>query len=151
MQRQSGNPLFALGFRPFFLAAGIAAIILMLGLVAAQATNIWHYNYFDMMVWHGHEMLFGFTTAVIAGFLLTAVRNWTGQETVTGSKLKWLVILWICGRLAPAVPGLPLVLVAIIDMSFLPALMIILSRPLLKGRTGAQLLCSAHFGMPVCR
>ena len=131
-QKPPGRPLFALGFRPFFLAAGISAVVLMLGLVVAQATNIWHYNYFDMMVWHGHEMLFGFAAAVIAGFLLTAVRNWTGLETATGSKLKWLVILWICGRLAPAIPGLPLVLVASIDLAFLPALAAVLSQPLLK-------------------
>ena len=131
-QKSPVRPLFGLGFRPFFLAAGVAAVVLMLGLVAAQATGIWHYNYFDMMVWHGHEMLFGFAAAVIAGFLLTAVRNWTGLETATGLKLKWLVILWICGRLAPAVPGLPPVLVAIIDLAFLPVLAAILSRPLLK-------------------
>ncbi len=131
-QKPPGKTLYALGFRPFFLAAGIAAAVLMLGFVAAQATNIWHYNYFDMMVWHGHEMLFGFTVAVIAGFLLTAVRNWTGLETVTGSKLKWLVMLWICGRLAPAIPGLPPILVAIIDLAFLPVLAAILSRPLFK-------------------
>jgi len=72
---------FDLGFRPFFLVAGWSGVILMTVFLLARYTHIWHYNYYDFSIWHGHEMLFGYTVAVIAGFLLTAVRNWTGIDT----------------------------------------------------------------------
>jgi len=121
-----------LGFRPFFLAAGLSAILLMAAFLSAMHGRGWNQAYFDLPVWHGHEMLFGYTAAVIAGFLLTAVRNWTGMETAVGARLMFLLLLWLCGRLAPVIPGLPPAWIAIIDLSFLPVLAAILARPILK-------------------
>jgi uncharacterized protein involved in response to NO len=76
-------------------------------------------------IWHGHEMLFGFAAAVIAGFLLTAVPNWTGIPAVKGGRLIALVALWVAGRLAIFYSGLlPAWLVAAIDVAFFPALVL---------------------------
>jgi len=83
--------------------------------------------------WHAHEMLFGYTAAVIAGFLLTAVRNWTGIETPTGVALATLTGLWLAGRIAPFLP-LPEVAVAALNVAFFPALALSLYRPLRHGR-----------------
>ncbi|MCP5319172.1 MAG: NnrS family protein [Chromatiaceae bacterium] len=125
---------FALGFRPFFLLGALAAVLLMVvwtllwhGVLAAPA----HY---DPVAWHGHEMLFGYTVAVIAGFLLTAVRNWTGIQTWTGPRLAMLAALWLLGRLLPWIPGVPAVLVVAVDVAFLPLVLISLVHPLWKGQ-----------------
>ncbi|MEA3290871.1 MAG: NnrS family protein, partial [Pseudomonadota bacterium] len=82
--------------------------------------------------WHQHEMLFGYTAAVIAGFLLTAVRNWTGMQTLERGPLAGLGLLWLAARLLPYVPGAPGWLVALVDALFLPALALGLARPLLQ-------------------
>ena len=69
--------------------------------------------------WHSHEMLFGYTLAVIAGFLLTAVKNWTGQQTITGYKLALLFSIWASARLLPLLNIGSLEIVALLDLSFL--------------------------------
>ncbi|MCB1618910.1 MAG: NnrS family protein, partial [Pseudomonadales bacterium] len=71
--------LFELGFRPFFALAGIAAVVqLLLWLTMLQFHWPASAGYYPTLGWHVHEMLFGYAVAVVAGFLLTAVRNWTG-------------------------------------------------------------------------
>src|SRR5262245_39841298 len=87
-------PVFALGFRPFYLLAGAYAA-LALPLYAAQ--------YVGLLpgvnpLWHAHEMLFGYAFAVIAGFLLTAVRNWTGRDTPSGASVGAIAGLWLAAR-----------------------------------------------------
>jgi uncharacterized protein involved in response to NO len=114
------SPL-ALGFRPFFFAAGWIAVLLMLVFVGVYSTQDMHGNYFEFQFWHAHEMLFGFSVAVIAGFLLTAARNWTGLPTPSGKTLGFLVGLWLAPRLLSAVPLIPAPLFAAIDLLFLPA------------------------------
>ena len=126
--------LFVLGFRPFFLAAGIFSVLLMVTFILGVQTGIWHYNYFPLPLWHAHEMLFGYTAAVIAGFLLTAVRNWTGMDTATGNSLLALLLLWLGGRLISAVPGVSEWLIILIDMAFLPVLALVVARPIVKAR-----------------
>ncbi len=74
------------------------------------------------VAWHGHEMLYGFGSAVIAGFLLTAVQNWTGQRTLFGPPLAALWSLWLLGRVGLLLPGLPAIGVAGVDLAFLPLL-----------------------------
>jgi len=124
---------FALGFRPFFLAAGVLAVVLMgawlLILQGSLGAGAW-----ATPAWHGHEMLFGFTIAVIAGFLLTAVRNWTGLATPAGPPLAALFAVWLAGRLAWMLPDLPPLGVALADLAFLPVLAIVLARPILRAR-----------------
>jgi len=91
-------------------------------------------DYYGMVGWHGHEMLFGYAMAVIAGFLLTAVRNWTGIDTPSGLPLAGLAALWLAGRVLPyAHPGLPADIIAIVDLAFIPSLALALAGPLWKG------------------
>src|SRR5574340_1090842 len=129
----TGYVPFALGFRPFFLAAGIYAVLLM-GLWLAVLHGIIAPGELPPPVWHGHEMLFGFAVAVIAGFLLTAAQNWTGIPTPSGAPLAALFLLWLAGRVSFLVPGLPAGRVAAIDLSFLPVLALALALPILKAK-----------------
>jgi uncharacterized protein involved in response to NO len=92
-------------------------------------------TYLDASSWHAHEMIFGFAAAVIAGFLLTAVGNWTQRETLTGAPLLALAALWIAGRACMFFAGrLPFALPMLVDLSFLALLMAALARPLLAAR-----------------
>ena len=136
-KRQNGSTagfvLFALGFRPFFLLAGIFAV----GLVALwAAVFVGNYNlvtYYGMIGWHSHEMIFGYTIAVISGFLLTAVRNWTEIDTPKGAPLASLSALWLIGRILPFFPNdLPAWLIALADLAFLPAVGVAVAIPLLR-------------------
>ncbi|MCS3903219.1 uncharacterized protein involved in response to NO [Methylohalomonas lacus] len=117
------NDWLADGFRPFFLGAawlGVAWMLLWLlllqfGLAIDRAI--------PALQWHAHEMLFGYVMAVLAGFLLTAMQNWTGLRLVTRRQLALLFGVWLAGRLAFVMPGgLPLGVVSIIDLAFLPLL-----------------------------
>lgn len=126
-------PILALGFRPFFLAAGLwAAIALPLWLLVLRGV-LPPNPYYHGLAWHAHAMLFGYGTAVIAGFLLTAVRNWTGMATASGAELAGLAGLWLAGRLAPWLP-LPGALAAVLDAAFPLALAVSLFRPLWLGQ-----------------
>ncbi|MCB1743327.1 MAG: NnrS family protein, partial [Gammaproteobacteria bacterium] len=87
---------------------------------------------------HGHEMLFGFAIAVIAGFLLTAVRNWTGLPTAQDGTLAALVSVWLLARVLAASPGAPLVLVAVVDLSFDVALLGAVGVPIVRVRQWRQ-------------
>ncbi|MBK5965147.1 short-chain dehydrogenase [Thiocystis minor] len=125
-------PVFALGFRPFFLAAGLSAI-LSVAVWLAILSGFWPQpSHLAGTAWHAHELLFGYLAAVLAGFLLTAARNWTGMPTATGARLAALVGLWLAGRLAPWL-GLPPWLVVLLDLAFFPALALALWRPLWHG------------------
>ena len=124
---------FALGFRPFFLAAGVYAVALLALWLAVLQGGI-ELGSLPPHLWHGHEMLFGFAVAVIAGFLLTAAQNWTGIRTPSGAPLAVLFLLWLAGRLGFLIPGLPVELVALADLVFLPALAFALALPILKAR-----------------
>ena len=94
----SGFALWNLGFRPFYLLASIFAAVSIL-LWIAEYSGYLPAGYLRDPVWHAHEMLFGYTMAVVAGFLFTAVRNWTGQSTPTGAWLAAYTALWIAGRI----------------------------------------------------
>ncbi|MDO6461234.1 NnrS family protein [Granulosicoccaceae sp. 1_MG-2023] len=156
----TGKPAPALlqrGFRPFFLLAMA---------YAALAIGLWAYSYFSgarpaaalvlPTYWHAHEMLFGFATAVIAGFLLTAVTNWTGKNTATGWPLAVLALLWLGARVLPY-SGTPYALpaAAVSDLLFGLGLFVATARPLLQARQWPQagiiskllllVLCNAAF------
>lgn len=112
--------LFASGFRPTFLAAGLAATALI-----PLWTLIWGFGWslsstWPPTMWHAHEMLFGFIAASIAGFLLTAVPNWTGQRGYSGRPLVLLVTAWLGARVLIATSSMwPAILVAAVDVGFL--------------------------------
>lgn len=127
--------LGAKGFRPFFLsAAAFAALIVPIWLLTLSGA-ITPSRYMDPVTWHAHEMIFGFTVAVIAGFLLTAVASWTGKETATGRPLLAACGLWCAGRAAMALAGeLPRGVPALVDLAFLPVLVAAIVRPLAATR-----------------
>lgn len=128
-------PLFALGFRAFFALAGLAALVLILFWNALFNGSLTTEHYFPDSYWHAHEMLLGYAVAVIAGFLLTAVKNWTGKPTLTGDPLASLCLLWLYGRILPFYAGeLPDALIALVDFSFLPALAYQVSKPIIEAR-----------------
>lgn len=125
---------FALGFRPFFLGAGIFSVLLIGLWLAFYKGNLPLALFIPAEQWHAHEMLFGFAGAVIAGFLLTAVQNWTGMRTPSGKPLALLFFLWLAGRLIPFVPDSPSELYALIDVALFPAIMIAIARPILRAK-----------------
>ncbi len=128
-------PLFALGFRAFFLLAGLAALLLIVFWNALFSGSLTTEHYFSDNYWHAHEMLLGYAVAVISGFLLTAVKNWTGKPTITGDQLASLCLLWLYGRLLPFYSGmLPDLLIALVDFAFLPALAYQVSKPIFEAK-----------------
>lgn len=130
----TGTAVLALGFRPFFLLAGVGAVVLItLWMLAWMGRLPSAGAYYGSVGWHSHEMLFGYAGAVIAGFLLTAVRNWTGIDTPAGAPLAGVALLWIAGRAAPFLP-MPGAVVAALDLALLPLVGVALYRPLMRGR-----------------
>lgn len=95
--------LWSLGFRPFYLLASTFAALSVL-VWALQFSGLLPYAYLQGPLWHAHEMLFGFTLAVLVGFLLTAGRNWSGRATLRGPWLAALAALWVAGRLLVLTP-----------------------------------------------
>ena len=122
-----GPILFAMGFRPFFLGVG---------LYGALALALWVASYAGLLpltsLWHGHEMVFGFAMAIVAGTLLTALPTWAGTQETRGARLALLVVLWLLGRAAglasSALPVLPWNAVAMADAA-LPLAMLLLLAP----------------------
>jgi uncharacterized protein involved in response to NO len=139
--KQSGKPtavappagfaLWNLGFRPFYLLASLFSALSVL-LWAGQFSGFLPSAYLADPLWHGHEMLFGYTTAIIAGFLLTAVGNWTGQSTPSGMPLMALAALWVAGRVLVFTP-FPVV-AAIVNAAFPAAVALAIAVPMLKAR-----------------
>lgn len=136
----TGPAILSYGYRPFFLLAGVWAALAMGAWVAMLAGLNPIATHFAPVDWHAHEMLFGFLGAVLAGFLLTAVPNWTGRMPIIGWPLSALVSLWVVGRIAIAVSnGLPAVMVAVLDLSFLTALAAVIGREILSGQNWRNL------------
>jgi uncharacterized protein involved in response to NO len=123
------------GFRPFFLLAALVAVVTLAVLYGALLHGVWPAAAPRPGRWHGHEMLFGFVAAAIAGFLLTAVPTWTNRAATTGAPLAVLVAVWLAGRIvmSPALGllGTPFVL---IDALFFPALAVTVGVSLVAAR-----------------
>lgn len=128
---RAGFALWNLGFRPFYLLASVFSACSVL-LWAAQASGHLEFAYLHGAAWHGHEMLFGYTIAVIAGFLLTAVRAWTNQPTAAGWPLFALVLLWVCGRVLVLTPFA--LAAAVVNAAFPLALAVSIGIPLGRAR-----------------
>lgn len=123
--------LWNLGFRPFYLLASSFAalsVLLWVGQYAGYLPAIHLRN----PAWHGHEMLYGYTLAVVAGFLLTAVRNWTGKPTPSGATLMALAMLWVAGRVLVMTPFA--VAAAVVNAAFPVAVAIGIGIPIVQSR-----------------
>lgn len=121
--------VFQKGFRPFFLLGAICGVFLV---------PWWAFTYqqpmsgepgLESISWHSHEMIFGFTMAIIAGFLLTAVENWTSRPTARGPFLAALIGLWMIGRLV-GLGGAAAAIGGLADLLFLPTLTVAIAIPL---------------------
>lgn len=131
----AGPALFQAGFRPFFLAAAAWAMLGMLLWLPAFTGYVAVGDALGPALWHVHEMLFGFGGATLAGFLLTAIPNWTGRLPLQGPPLMLLGGLWLLGRLAVLglarlAPGA----VAVLDLAFLLVMVAIVGREIVAGR-----------------
>jgi len=126
-----GFALWNLGFRPFYLLASLFAAVSILLWIAEYAGYL-PGGYLHDPVWHAHEMLFGYTIAVVTGFLFTAVRNWTGQPTPTGALLAGYALLWILGRITVLMPY-PII-AATVNAAFPITVAIGLAVPLARSR-----------------
>jgi uncharacterized protein involved in response to NO len=122
-------PVFSYGFRPFFLAAGSFAA---LGILLWLPVFLGHVALPVAIAprdWHAHEMIFGYAAAAIAGFLLTAIPNWTGRKPVAGRPLMMLVAAWLAGRIGMATSDLIGLYPAMaLDLLFLPLVALIAGR-----------------------
>lgn len=114
-----GPPLFSYGFRPFFLFSALWAALTVPIWIASYGLGDGTIGGVDGRTWHVHEMLFGYGSGVIAGFLLTAVPNWTGRMPVSGFGLIGLLGLWLLGRAASFLPPSMGIAAAVADSAFL--------------------------------
>src|SRR6185295_5863908 len=148
LQPYAGPALFAYGFRPFFLFGALyaGAMILIWMCVFAGASAV--PTAFSPRDWHVHEMLYGYVAAVVTGFLLTAIPNWTGRLPLQGKPLMVLVAAWFAGRLAVAfsatIGWLPAL---VIDSGFLLLVAAAAAREIAVGRNWGNLKVVALIGL----
>lgn len=135
-----GPALFSYGFRPFFLGAGIWAVIGILLWIPQYLGKMSVHSHLSPLDWHVHEMLYGYVAAAIAGFLLTAVPNWTGRLPVNGCPLATLAALWLAGRLSILISAqLGGLAAAIVDTAFLVTLAVVAGREIVAGKNWRNL------------
>ena len=124
--------LFSLGFRPFYFAGSLYAVIIMgiwIGFLTGQLTI---HGPFDGVLWHAHELIYGFAVAILIGFLFTAASNWSRRPTPSGWSLAGLLALWAFGRLLLLLEdGL---FSMVVDLAFLPLAALGVGVPLVKSR-----------------
>ena len=136
-----GPALLSYGFRPFFLGGALWSALAMAGWIGFLSEAVALPTALDPVSWHAHEFLFGYLAAIVAGFLLTAVPNWTGRLPIVGVPLGALVGLWLAGRLAIAVSAhLPPALVAVVDLAMPVVLAAAIAREICKGRNWRNLV-----------
>ncbi len=144
----SGPAVLSAGFRPFFFLAALwaaLAVPIFLSFLAAGAPAP---QSFPPLVWHVHEMAFGFGAAVVAGFLLTAIPNWTGRMPLQGAPLALLVALWLAGRLAVSpLSGLGAPVVTLLDLSFPTAFLVVIAREIVAGGNWRNLPMTAALAL----
>ncbi len=126
-------PILHYGFRPFFFLAALYACLAVPAWLSAYAGWIDIAGPFGGMRWHAHEMLFGYLAAVVAGFILTAIPNWTGRLPLSGVPLAILVALWLAGRLACLLSPDPWVAMGL-DLAFPASLAFAIWREVVAGR-----------------
>lgn len=133
------SPFLYMGFRPFFFAAGLSSLLLMILWLGMYQRNADILHGMNAQIWHAHEMIYAYLMAVVVGFLLTAIQNWTGQKMLNGPGLLLLLLLWLAARLLPFIDGFPLWGQAIVDCSFLLAAFTAMAVPILKSKSWRQI------------
>lgn len=135
LRDHKGPALFSYGFRPFFLFGSLYAGLAILTWLPVFFGELQLSTAFHPRDWHIHEMLYGYLSAVITGFLLTAIPNWTGRMPIQGWPLAFLVCIWVAGRLAITssawIGWFP---AAVIDASFLLVIVGVAAREIIAGR-----------------
>ncbi|MBR9892016.1 NnrS family protein [bacterium] len=135
-----GPALLSYGFRPFFLSSALFALVAIPAWVLIWHGEIAGAGYFLPTDWHVHEMVFGYGAAVVAGFLFTAVPNWTGRLPTCGWPLALLLVLWLAGRVVVAGGlGLRPIGVAVVDQMFLLAVAAMIAREIVAGKNWRNL------------
>src|SRR5512144_436475 len=148
LRAHAGPAILAYGFRPFFFVAGLASVLGLALWLADLAGVLAIPTAFPPVTWHAHEMLFGFAVAAIAGFLLTAVPNWTGRLPLQGGPLLGLVALWLAGRLAVAVSAVfGAWTAAAVDLAFPAVLLFVAAREIVAGKNWRNLPVLAAIGI----
>ena len=148
MRAWTGPAILTFGFRPFFFTATVWAALAMALWVPMLSGHLMVPTAFDPVSWHAHEFLFGYLGAVIAGFLLTAVPNWTGRLPIVGWRLGMLAGLWLMGRVAVAISGsVPAVLVAFADLAFQAVFALLIAREIAAGKNWRNLIVLAMLGV----
>jgi uncharacterized protein involved in response to NO len=134
IRKHKGPAVLGLGFRPFFLVGAVWAVVAMVAWLLVLAGYATLPTGFAPADWHVHELLYGYLPAIVAGFLLTAVPNWTGRLPVSGWPLLALVLVWVAGRIVVST-GLWLgpLLTAIVDLAFTACLILMIARELIAG------------------
>lgn len=126
-------PILRGGFRPFFLGGALWAVVALAAWLMVLAGQLIIPSAFDALAWHRHEMLFGFVGAVIAGFLLTAIPNWTGRLPIAGAPLAGLFGLWLAGRIAMMFSAtLGPAVAAMVDVGFYFLLALVAAREVIE-------------------
>ncbi|MBW4973569.1 NnrS family protein [Roseovarius mucosus] len=141
MRSWRGPAVLSFGFRPFFLGAGLwaAGVMALWVLMLTGALSL--PTGFDPVSWHAHEFLFGYLAAVIAGFMLTAVPNWTGRLPIVGWPLASLAALWLLGRVAVLVSaGVSPMAVALMDLAMPVVLGAVMLREIVAGKNWRNLI-----------
>ena len=132
--------LFNLGFRPFFLGAGVFAVLSVSLWMAVYVFRLpLPLDVVSAFQWHAHEMIYGYTMAVISGFLLTAIRNWTGIQTVCGTRLCWLFFFWAAARVLYMGGTKLIYAAAVFDMLFVVFLGVAITRPIVRAGQWKQM------------
>jgi uncharacterized protein involved in response to NO len=148
MRAWAGPAILTYGFRPFFFGAGVWAALAMVLWVPMLSGDLTLPAAFAPVSWHAHEFLFGYLGAVIAGFLLTAVPNWTGRLPIVGWPLGGLFALWLIGRAAVAVSlYLPPLGVALAELALPLALAAVIGREIVVGKNWRNLIVLAMLGV----
>ena len=144
MRDWTGPAVLSFGFRPFFLLGALWAALAMVLWIAMLSGAVQVPTAFDPVDWHAHAYITGYLGAIVAGFLLTAVPNWTGRLPVVGWRLGFLALLWIIGRGAVLMSAhMTAGAAALLDLSFLIVLAAVLTREIVAGRNWRNLVVLA--------
>jgi uncharacterized protein involved in response to NO len=148
MRAWQGPAILGYGFRPLFLGAGIWAALAMALWIATVSGAVALPTRFAPIDWHAHELLYGYLPAVMAGFLFTAVPNWTGRLPIVGWPLLALVAIWVGGRVSITTSALlPAAVAPLVDLAFLALVAAMIGREILAGKNWRNLPVLAAVGL----